>query len=333
MAATSDRPRRRVRPLWILVAVAASPAALLAFGALLTLALTAWIGFRYPLTGRTVALSGGAIHVVEAGPADGPVVLLLHGASGSANDQMNGAGRLLAERGLRVLAVDRPGHGYSDRFGRESADLGRQAALIRAALVQLKVPRAVVVGYSLAGALALRFALDHPDAVAGLALLSPVSHPWPNGTISWYYGLVTHPLVGQLIARTVTAPLGMLVFEGAITAVFSPEPPVAGYRDLAQAPLVLRPATFLANAEDVAGLHAAVTAQSPRYRTLKVPTVIVAGDADRIVWTNLHSRSLEREIEGARLVVLPGVGHMPHYTAKERVADEIASLTARVAAR
>jgi pimeloyl-ACP methyl ester carboxylesterase len=60
--------------------------------------------------------------------------------------------------------------------------------------------------------------------------------------------------------------------------------------------------------------------------------VVSSGDADAIVWTNLHSRSLEREIPGAKLIILPGVGHMPHHAAPELVAREIEAVAERAIA-
>jgi pimeloyl-ACP methyl ester carboxylesterase len=125
----------------------------------------------------------------------------------------------------------------------------------------------------------------------------------------------------------VTTPLGLLAMAPAIQAVFAPQAPPPSYRDAAAVPLALRPKTFQANAEDVAGLYAFVTRQSSRYGAIRAPTVVISGAADEIVWTNLHSRSLEREIAGARLIVLPGVGHMPHYAAPDlviRVIEELA---------
>jgi pimeloyl-ACP methyl ester carboxylesterase len=92
---------------------------------------------------------------------------------------------------------------------------------------------------------------------------------------------------------------------------------------------VLRPRAFRANAEDVSGLYRFVVRQSRRYGAIRAPTAIVSGDADTIVWTNLHSRSLVREIPGARLVILPGVGHMPHHAPPDIVAREIEAVAAK----
>jgi pimeloyl-ACP methyl ester carboxylesterase len=78
--------------------------------------------------------------------------------------------------------------------------------------------------------------------------------------------------------------------------------------------------------------HAFVTDQSRRYGAIRAPTVIVSGDADRIVRADLHSRALEREIPNARLVLLPGVGHMPHLAAPDRIVAEIDALASAMAA-
>ena len=270
-----------------------------------------------------------------APPGRAPVgtVLLLHGASGSSADPILALGRRLAVR-YRVLAVDRPGHGWSDRIGgAEAASPARQASVVWEALTRLGVERAIVVGHSWSGALAANMALDHADRVAGLVLLSPVSHPWPGGGVTWYYS-PTASVLGAFVTRVVTTPLGLLALRPAARAVFQPQDAPPDYVDAARVPLVLRPRTFRANAEDVAGLHAFVSEQSRRYGAIRAPTVILSGDADRIVWTNLHSRSLEREIPNARLVVLPGVGHMPHFAAPDRIVAEIDALaTAMAAAR
>ena len=46
---------------------------------------------------------------------------------------------------------------------------------------------------------------------------------------------------------------------------------------------------------------------------------MVAGDADQVVWTDLHSRSFARDVPGAELILMPGIGHMPQYADRETV--------------
>jgi pimeloyl-ACP methyl ester carboxylesterase len=310
----------------ILIGVIGALAGLLVLGAVATLLITRSIEARYPPTGSFVAVEGGRLHYVEAGRQAGnsqPAIVFLHGASSSHADAMLVLGERLAER-YRVIAIDRPGQGWSERIaGADAAAPSRQAAIIREALRKLNVERAVVVGHSLAGAILPNLALDHADVVAATLYLAPVTHPWPNGTIAWYYRPAASSLLGWLMTRTLTTPLGLLLLETAVDEIFAPRPAPPGYADKARIALALRPPVFQANAQDVAGLYAAVSAQQARYREIRVPTVVIAGDADTIVSTGIHARGLVRDIPGTKLIVLPQVGHMPHHAAPDVVIAEI----------
>ena len=69
----------------------------------------------------------------------------------------------------------------------------------------------------------------------------------------------------------------------------------------------------MANAQDVEGLHAFVSEQGPRMATITVPTAIVTGDADGVVSPQIHAERAAKDIQGATLRVLHGVGHSPHW--------------------
>lgn len=309
--------------------------------ALATLVVTLVLDHRYPPASRFADLPGGRIAAIEAGPRDGEpsrgTIVLLHGASANAADPMFGIGRRLADHGYRVVALDRPGFGWSNRWAgdpgheRDPASPAAQAVAVGLAMERLGVPRAIVLGHSWAGALATNLALDHPERVAGLVLISPATHPWPGDPIEWYYRTAALRGLGWLMTRTIVAPLGLVLLPRAVPAIFAPQSAPPDYLEGSRIPLVLRPATFWANAEDLVGLHDFVARQSPRYGEIRVPTLVFAGDADRIVDTGLHARAFVRQVRDARLVVLPGVGHMPHYADPERLVSEIDALAARVA--
>jgi pimeloyl-ACP methyl ester carboxylesterase len=137
----------------------------------------------YPPLGKKIVVTGGSLNVVELGPgagprdAVGPPVLLLHGASCNLEAMRHPLGERLAQR-HRVILIDRPGHGWSERDDEADSMPAAHAAMIEEALEKLRTGPVIVVVHSLAGALGARMALDYPGRVAGLAMLAPVTHPW-----------------------------------------------------------------------------------------------------------------------------------------------------------
>jgi pimeloyl-ACP methyl ester carboxylesterase len=109
--------------------------------------------------------------------------------------------------------------------------------------------------------------------------------------------------------------------------VFAPQPPPPDYIARAGSELLLRPGEAIANAEDMLALKPFVTAQAPRYGAIEAPTVIVSGDSDDVVSVDVHSRAIAAMLPRGRLIVLPGVGHMLHFAATDRIAEAIAGLS------
>jgi pimeloyl-ACP methyl ester carboxylesterase len=289
------------------------------------------IAARFPPVGNLVDVGEGAIHVVEQ-PAIGPergAVLLVHGASGNHADMMAALGARLAALGFRVLAVDRPGHGWSSRpRRRNSSSPSLQAALIREALARSAVTQAIVVVHSWAGALGLSMALEAPEFTRALVLLAPASHPWPGG-VGWHYSLAATPGLGWLFRHLVVMPAGLMTMEAGVASVFAPDKPPADYAEATKLALVLRPAQFLANAEDVVDLKPHIEALAPQYARIRAPTAIVTGDSDSVVYTHIHSLGCARDIPGATLTVLNGVGHSPHHSAPDSVVAAIVEVERR----
>jgi pimeloyl-ACP methyl ester carboxylesterase len=95
-------------------------------------------------------------------------------------------------------------------------------------------------------------------------------------------------------------------------------------------PLLLRPREFLANAWDLVTLKTAVKAQASRYAEISAPTVVISGDVDKTVSTNIHSRPFAITAPHAKLIVLPGVGHMVQNAAPELVTSEIEAMIGKL---
>jgi pimeloyl-ACP methyl ester carboxylesterase len=281
---------------------------------------------RSPAIGRLVETGGERLHVLDLGPREGagPPVVLIHGASVNLLDMKLALGdRLAAER--RVILIDRPGRGYSTR-PEDGWRLGVQARLIKSAVDELDVENPVVVGQSLGGAVALRYALDYQDETAGLVLLAPVSHRWPGG-VAWYNDASQWPVAGFLLRRLVVPVYGQLTAKSGIDGNFAPDAPPENYYEASGLPLLFRAADFKANAADLHHLKNEIIAQEARYSGLTLPTAIVTGADDKTVSPEIHSKQLARDIEGASLTVLPDTGHALHHSETDAIIDIIRTLT------
>jgi pimeloyl-ACP methyl ester carboxylesterase len=302
--------------------------------AVISLCITVSIDRRYPPEGTLRAISGGRMHIAERRPVDGAAaadVVLIHGASASLGDQLVALSARLAAR-YRVLAVDRPGQGWSDRpSGRLDSSPSRQALRIAEALRTIGVERAIIIGHSFGAAVAAALAIEQQSLVQGVVFVAPATHPWPGG-VAWHYRLAATPILGWLFVGL--APiLGSLVLERSISAVFLPQAPPENYSRSTGAPRAITPWRFRANGEDLASLKRHVAALSPRYPEIKAPCVIITGDADTTVWPSIHSQGLARDIAGSKLVVLEGVGHMPHHSHPDAVLAAVDEIVARSADR
>jgi pimeloyl-ACP methyl ester carboxylesterase len=286
----------------------------------------------YPAVGKMIDVAGGRVHVVELGPRDatGPAIVMIHGASSNLGAMRLPLGERLA-RDHRVVLIDRPGHGWSTRDNLQSSTPAMQAGMIDQALEQLGVNNAIVVVHSLAGALGARMALDYPQRTAGLVMLAPVAYPWPGG-VGLFNKVVTTPVIGPLLAYTITLPLGLLLVEPGARGVFLPQTMPRDYVEQTATPLLLRPREFLANAWDLVTLKAAVTEQAPRYGDIKAPVVVISGDADKTVSTNIHSRPFAAAVPNAKLIVIPDVGHMVQNAVPDLVIGEIEAMSAGLVA-
>lgn len=279
---------------------------------------------RYPPSGDFAAIDGVAVHHVHIPPgerADLPPVIFIHGASGNLMDQMVPAKPLL-DRRAELLFLDRPGHGWSER-GKANDTPAGQAATIAKLMHRRGIESAIIVGHSFGAAVAAAFALERPEMTRGLVFLSAATHPWPGGATSWYYRVAANRLVGPLFCHTLAWPGGMLRLVGASRNVFSPNAMPPDYAAKAAIPLVLRPAAFHANAIDVEGLYRFVHEASARYRDIDTPTVIITGNRDVVVYEDIHSGGLARDIPGARLITIDNLGHKPDWVAPDLVVAAI----------
>lgn len=244
-----------------------------------------------------------------------PPVVFIHGASTSLYDPIY-AFREKLEGRATLLFVDRPGHGRSDIGPKANVAPDGQADAIAALMKKRGIGKAIIVGHSFGGAIAAAFAVRHQDMVEGLVFLSPALYPWPGG-VSWYYDAARVPVAGALFSALIAPAAGVIAIDGAVKSVFAPQPRPADYIAKTRAYQALRPVAFRHNAQEVGGLNAWAKTASAEFRNIRAPTVIIAGDVDKVVSTDIHSRRLARDIRGAELIVVHNLGHKSDYVASD----------------
>lgn len=263
-----------------------------------------------PPQGRFVDVPGARLHVREFGQGfgEGRAILLVHGLGGQTSHFGYGLAALLAKR-FRVVAVDRPGSGWSTRTGEAGADLSSQAAALAALTERLALGQPLVVGHSLGGAVALALALEHPAKVAGLALLAPLTHMRADVPAVFKGLTIASPLLRKLVAWTLLVPRSIQSGRQTLEQVFGPEPVPGDFGTKGGGLLSLRPAAFLAASADLQALPARLPLQQERYKELRIPVAVLYGKDDGILDWRGNGRGLVEKVPGARLELVDG-GHM-----------------------
>ena len=273
----------------------------------------------FPPEGQFIEIDGQRVHAVVRG--HGPDLVLIHGSSGNARDFTFALADRLASR-YRVIAVDRPGLGYTDALSPAGASIREQAALLSAAARALGAEKPVVLGHSYGGAVALAWAVHQPDRLSGLVLLSAPTQPW-NTPLDARYRRLSDPLIGPALATLMTAFVGKARVDEALDGIFAPQDPPAGYAAHVGPGLTLRRASLLANARQRANLLGEITALQPLYGEITVPVEIVHGTADTTVGLAIHAEPFIDQVPHARLTRLDRIGHMPQHTAPDAVVTAI----------
>lgn len=278
--------------------------------------------------GQFIALNGGRIHAVVQG--SGPDLVLIHGANGNARDfTLDLVGRMA--RDYRVIALDRPGFGFSDDFDMPERPQ-EQARILRLATAALGVERPIVLGHSYGGAVALAWALQSEADTAALVLLAPASHPWP-GDLGLLYR-VAESSFGQNVILPLAARLApRSSMERAVRGVFAPDPVPDGYLDHLGPDLTLRTGQLQLNTRQINSLLEHVTIMAPDYPRLTLPIEVLHGTADKTVGLPIHSERLVAEVASATLTRLENVGHMPHHARPSEVVQAIHRAATRAGLR
>ncbi len=241
---------------------------------------------------------------------EGPAVVLLHGQPGDRHDWDLVAGAL--GRDVRVLVPDRPGYG---RTGGRAGGFAANSERVIELLDRHGIDRALVVGYSWGGGVALDVAQRHADRVTGVVLVSSIGGP---GSVNTLDRLLAAPLVGPLMAIAGFAALR-----------------ASRIRRLLAPAVDALPDGWLASWRSFVAEERAMLRELPRVTSqlgvTDVPVVVVFGDADRVVPPG-SQEALAASLPHADVVRVPGCGHLLPREAPDALAGAI-SAAANSAAR
>src|SRR4051795_5465521 len=247
-----DRSRSDKRA-WLVPTLLGSAAALGA-AALYTNKKTREAERKHPPVGRFLDVDGVRLHYIERGY--GEPLVLIHG-NGTLIQDFTIAGLVdrLSER-YRVIVIERPGYGYSERPRRLWTPRAH-ATLFQQALAQLGVERAIVLGHSWGTMVAVALALQAPSLVRSLVLLSGYYFPTARADVALNLPLAA-PVIGDMLRHTVSPAIARIMLPGAIRATFEPAPVPEHFDQLFPKELMLRPLQIRASAEDAALMTPAV---------------------------------------------------------------------------
>ncbi len=265
---------------------------------------------------RFVRAGGLRWHVQQMGPAPGtaPTALLIHG-TGASGHSWRGLMPLLA-RHLRVVVVDLPGHAFTAMpTSARTMSLPGMAHALGALLGRLGVAPELAVGHSAGAAIAARMCLD--GLIAPKALVSLNGALLPLGGAAWQFFsplaklLALNPLVPRLFSWRANEPAAVRRLIGGTGSALD----AAGvelYSRLVRSPGHVAGALVMMANWDLAALARDLPRLTPRL-------LLLVGGNDRTL-PPAQAQRVEALVPSARLVTLPGLGHLAHEERPRRVA-------------
>ena len=244
-------------------------------------------------------------HHNEGGQDDSPVILI-HGAGSS---HLCWPAEIRRMNGQRVLAVDLPGHGKSGGVAQQS--IRAYTEQMMEFITALGLYQAVFVGHSMGGAIALDMAVQHPEHVAGLGLISTGA----------YLGIEKNFL--EDLSNPLTVPAAVAAFTG---RAFSPQANAALVEKSMNLMRETRPSVLFGDFNACANYDLRESAGR-----IEAPAWVIVGTEDKVTPV-AYAHFLVDRIQAARLQMIPNTGHMAFLEQPGRVAQGLQQFLKALAA-
>ncbi len=284
-----------------------------------------------PFTEDDVAIDGVRLHLQRGGEGDPPVVFV-HGFGGSAFSW-----RFLwpvFSKHHRVMALDLPGHGYAERpheFDYSAIHIGRMLVTL---LEKEGLKNVILIGNSYGGAVSVAAILDamekqgaDQDLISKLVLIDSAGYPQK---LPGHVAIMVVPGLNRLLPAMIPPKL---MIRTIVRSMYGEKKRVTKdqireYTNVYSVPGTRR--SYRGYVRDMRPEN--IGEYIAKYKTIKVPTLVITGDKDKVVPPAIAER-FHRDIEGSKLVVVKGSGHIPQEEDPDAVLAALAEFLGEDLAR
>lgn len=265
---------------------------------------------------------GVGVHYRDQGKADGPPIVMVHGFSANLDAWEPWVGQLGSD--YRIITLDLAAHGLTTVPAGYQVSTEGQVEIVDQLTRALKVDRFVMAGNSMGGGVSWNYALAHPERVRALILVDSVGLPPPPKAGQKQKGdgpplvfMIMRSSMGRAILKQINPrPLAEKGLKQAYVDQSLVTPALVDrYADLALAPghrellMSSRP-----------GPRTPVTLET--FKAITAPTLVMHGEADTVIPVEA-GKALSAAIPGAKLILYPGVGHVPMEQIPEKSAQDV----------
>jgi pimeloyl-ACP methyl ester carboxylesterase len=260
---------------------------------------------------------GLRVHYRDQGLKSGDVIVMLHGNSNSLHD-FEPLIALLGEE-YRIISLDFPGHGLTGAHPEEKYGYRGLSDALTLVANELGLEKVNLLGHSMGGWVAWRYAVDNPDFISSLILISASGMPLES----------TDNQDSGLGFRLLQSPVGPLLSGFSLPRLtIEKSMDKSVYKTLENHDQIIdRTWELLRHPQNRTALayrahESREVEKADMAKQIRKPTLLIWGDQDTLVPPSA-ALNFERRINGAQMLILPEVGHLPMLEATDKVAQAV----------
>jgi pimeloyl-ACP methyl ester carboxylesterase len=262
--------------------------------------------------GTFMKVDGMEIHTEHAGT--GTPVILIHGYTSTLYTWRFNQPELA--KNFSVWSLDLPGFGYSDKPKDFDYTLSGYADFVVKFMDAAGIKKAVLVGNSMGGGVAMETYLKYPDRVEKLVLIDSMGYPEKEGFI--LFTLMKYPVIGEVL---MSFNYRWVIKDSLMSGIyynnkFVTDDVVDSYYNVYKTPNGRKAPLWVGRRiDDAKDLN------TDKIKTIKIPTLVIWGEEDTLIPVS-HAEYFKRDIQGSEVRIIPEAGHLPH----EEHADVVNAL-------